>query len=200
MVAPPNLPPPITLKEPPTPANKQRSQDIEDEEEKEQQANENVEQASISANNVASTSQLSAPIILPQTSPLYTSGDLNTFLPFIQPNLLEFQQNCMQIAALQRSLHGTPVILSPSLNFQHQIMMNAARSAESTNMPATNPEMSEPQNPIERSILEHQAIVKQEPVQSNTEFAYSMPVDLSAVAARIPMSSTQGSVCEKQAR
>lgn len=199
MVA-PRQPPPITLKEPPTPVNKQKDND--DEEEKEQQqANEDAEQPSTSASSIASTSQLSAPIILPQTSPLYTPGDLNTFLPFIQPNLLEFaQQNCIQMAALQRSLHGTPIILSPSLNFQQQIMMNAARPAETNGVNVADSQLNEqkPQNPIEKSILEQQAIVKQEPVQQSAQFSYSTPVDLSAVAARIPLS--QNGVAEKQMR
>jgi hypothetical protein len=129
-------PPPIALKEPPTPPSKQDSKDNEDEEDN---------QPSTSDDSVAS--QLSAPILMPQTSPLYTPNELNVFLPFIQPSLIEFgQQIAQQSYMIQHSLNGTPIVLSPNLAFQQQILIN------SSGTPTKNQVLH---NPAEKSILEH---------------------------------------------
>lgn len=179
----PRQPPPIALKEPPIPINRQRAQDNGDEDEEEQNCDES-DQPSTSNSSVISTSQLSASILPSQTSPIYAAGDLNNaFLPFVQPNLLEFsqqiiRQNCMHMT-FQHSLNGTPTILSPNLVFQQQIMMNGRQ----VNLEDIKVEV---QNPIERSILEHQASIstpsQQETQMTNNDnnFVYSRPVDLPA--------------------
>ncbi|KAI6183816.1 Krueppel-like factor 2, protein [Aphelenchoides bicaudatus] len=195
----PRQAPPINLKEAPTPVNKSKTQD--DEEEKEQAGEEADQPSTSGSESVSSTGQLSATILLSQTSPLYATGDLNAFLPFIQPNLLEFaQQNPIQMT-FQRSLNGTPIILSPSINFQQQIMMNSGRQTDPTNPANLNEQ--KPQNPVEKAILEQQHQTAQqtaqqtEPIQQVSNFAYSHPVDLSSVASRIPANAQHG-VFEKQ--
>ena len=154
-------PPPIALKEPPTPPSKQQSRDNEDEDDNQPAASDG------STANVPSTNLLSAPILIPQTSPLC---ELNAFLPFIQPNLLEFsqqiaQQNCMQMA-FHQSLNGTPLNLSPNLPFQPHVIMNMQSDQQNGNV--TNHQLKVP-NPVEQSIIEQIKLEAQQkmPISTN---------------------------------
>lgn len=162
-------PPPIVLKEPPTPPSKQRTKNNEDEEENLPTTSETTDQL---------TNLRSAPILMPQISPQYTPSDLNAFLPFIQPNLLDLsqqiaQQNCMQMA-FQQSLNGTPINLSPTiLPFQQQAIMNL-QSKQSTSSNSNN---QEPSNPVEKSIIEHIKLETQQQMV-NEQVKSQQPIEL----------------------
>lgn len=175
------LPPPIALKEPPTPPSKQESKDKEDEEESQPSTSDDSDQPQIPTTSILTpNNQLSASILLPQTSPLYPS-----LLPFIQPSLIDFnqqiaQQNCMQMAAFQQtSLNGTPILLSPNLAFQQQMMANQANLI---NKEVNNQLKEVQQNPIEKSIMEQIKIEAQQAAtssQPDLTNLYSRPIDLS---------------------
>ncbi|KAI6228614.1 Krueppel-like factor 5 isoform X2 [Aphelenchoides fujianensis] len=125
----PRQPPPIALKEPPTPPGRSQTNAGEEENEDAEETTANGSDSSSATSGIASAAAsaglLPPAVLLSQHSPLYTPAELQAFMPFLPSGLLDFHQ---QFVAFQRQggsgCGNTPTILSPTLAALQQHALN----------------------------------------------------------------------------